>query len=389
MIFSNFEDADIVSGRTSQVTSGFWSDGTTFWSSSQFVDNFFSLTQSAATPSPSFGSSYYDIRRTMYYIDVFPDQAHQINNDPYFSVSYGNYYGDLGSGSFDLDTGSINAFAPKAIYTQYKNLLLGSSEADNRFNFATSSANNVSYIAADDIFVLSFSSYKMKDGIDAGVFEITLSGSIGSITLRDDSPFLTQASSVYNLIRGSINDGTSITPLYEGIGLLYPQDGVVVFNAQILNNLIGLNNVSGLSGPVSTCPSNYTTSSIAGISIPGQSQLVPTTVNHKVFFWSLQNAGNTMKVRKSEYIPSRQYFVRVKNRDFNYSNNPTYVYDGTDNIHANGTILWPDFISDPKTYITSIGLYNDNNELVAVAKLSRPALKSFDNELLCKVRLDF
>ena len=82
--------------------------------------------------------------------------------------------------------------------------------------------------------------------------------------------------------------------------------------------------------------------------------------------------------------------ISDKNRDFNYSNNPTYVYDGTeDNIHARGTIRWTDFISDPRTYVTSVGLYNSSNELVAVAKLSRPAVKSFNEELLVRVRLDF
>jgi hypothetical protein len=65
------------------------------------------------------------------------------------------------------------------------------------------------------------------------------------------------------------------------------------------------------------------------------------------------------------------------------------VYDGTDGIHAKGTIRNSDFVTDPRTYPTTIGLYNDNNELVAVAKLSRPAVKTFDNELLVKVRLDF
>jgi hypothetical protein len=96
-----------------------------------------------------------------------------------------------------------------------------------------------------------------------------------------------------------------------------------------------------------------------------------------------------MSIRKSEYVPARHYFVRVQNRDFNYSNNPTYVYDGTDGIHARGTILNADFVNDPRTYITTVGLYNDGNELVAVAKLSRPALKTFDSELTIKIRLDF
>jgi hypothetical protein len=99
--------------------------------------------------------------------------------------------------------------------------------------------------------------------------------------------------------------------------------------------------------------------------------------------------GQLMNVRKSEYVPARHYFVRVMNRDFNYSNNPTYVYDGTDHVHPKGQIYNADFITDPRTYVTTVGLYNDSNELVAVAKLSRPAVKSFDQELLIKVRLDF
>ncbi len=382
MIFNVFDQTDIVAGRTTKVASGFWPGGSTFWSQSLFVDDFWALTQSAATPSPAFGSSIYDVRRTAYYLNVFPSQNEYNNNDPYFSVAYGNFYGELGSGSFDLDTGSILVFPPKAVYTQYKNLLLGTSNVQDQFNFKTGSSTTG--YAPNDIFVLNFSTYKMKNQIDPGLFEVTLTGSNGSFTFIDDSPFQTQTLNVYNIVRGTINAGSSVTPTYEGLGLFYPLDGVVVFNAEAINRIVGLNNIAGVSGPVSVAIGNYnpnSTSTFGGVS---------TTANHKVFFWSMQNANNTMKIRKTELVPSRQYFVRVKNRDFNYSNNPTYVFDGTeDNIHAKGTIRNEDFISDPKTYVTSVGLYNDNNELVAVAKLSKPAVKSFDNELLVKVKLDF
>lgn len=389
MIFNQFDSTDIVAGRTNTVTSGLWPGGQPFVSQSSLVDDYFALTQSAATPSPSFGASIYDIRRTMYYLNVFPDTTTQANNDPFFSVAYGNFYGKLGSGSFDLDTGSILAFAPKAVYTQFQNMLVGSTDLTGQFTFKSGSASNPQGIVGSDIFVVSVSSYKMKDRIDEGVFEITLTGSKGSITLRDDSPFLSQASSVYNLIQGSINDATTVLPSYQGIGLLYPDDGVAVFNAQVIDQLIGLSNISGTVGPVSTAIANYSTASIHGIAIPGQLSLIPTTVNHKVFFWSIQNANSTIKIRKSEDVPSQHYFVRVKNRDFNYSNNPTYVFDGTDGIHPAGTIFNQNFITNPTTYVTTVGLYNDTNELVAVAKLSRPAIKTFDNELLIKVRLDF
>lgn len=387
MIFNQFEPTDIVSGWTSRVDSGFWPDGVTFVSQSNFLDNYFSLTQSAATPSPSYGASIYDLRRTMYYVDVFPDQTSFDNNDPYFSVAYGNYDCEAsGSGTFNLDTASILAFAPKSIYTQYQNLLLGEGES-GLFQFESGSSTNSQMVTGRDIFVISFSSYKMKDKVDEGVFEMSISGANAQITLIDDSPFLTQASSVYNLIQGTIG-GAAASPIYQGIGLLYPNDGVVVLNANVVNQLVGLDSISGDVAPnQNVCVANYTTQSIDGIVINGN--IVPTTVNHEVFSWAIQNSSNTMKVRKSEYVPSRHYFVRVKNRDFNYSNNPTYVYDGTDGVHPAGLIYNQDFITNPTTYITTVGLYNDNNELVAVAKLSRPAVKTFDNELLCKVRLDF
>ena len=396
MIFNQLNpNTDIVAGRTNRIDSGFWPNGETFTSQSgapgtAFADNFYALTQSSVTPSPSYGASIYDIRRTMYYVDMFPDGNSIANNDPYFSVSYGNYDCEAsGSGTFTLDTASILAFAPKAIYTQYQNLLLGEGES-GLFQFASGSAINPTLITPRDIFVINFSSYKMKDKIDEGVFEITLSGSLGSITLRDDSPFLSQASSVYNLIQGSINDATTTLPAYQGIGLLYPDDGVAIFNANVVNQLIGLDSVSGSTAPNGfVCPANYYTGSINGIAIAGQSVITPTTWNHAVFAWAIENANATMKVRKSEYVPSLNYFIRVMNRDFNYSNNPTYVYNGSDGVHSAGLIYNQDFISNPTTYVTTVGLYNNTNELIAVAKLSRPALKTFDNELLIKVRLDF
>lgn len=386
MIFKVFEDADIVAGRTSKVASGFWPGAATSLSASSLVDNWTDLTQSATTPSPSYGSSFYDVRRTMYYVDVFPSETYRTNNDPYLAVTYGAFGGELGSGSFGVETASIKVSPTKTIYTQYKNLLLGTADVDGKFSCKTGSAGATT--DANNIYIVAFSSYKMKDKVDEGLLEISLTGSNGTFTFRDDSPFLSQASSVYNLITGSIDDQTTTLPAYEGIGLFYPADGVVVFNADKLNGIVGLWNVSGMVGNgTNTCPSNAITGTYQSITWAGNT--IDTTLNHKVFFWSLQNSGRLFKVRKTEYVPSRHYFVRVKNRDFNYSNNPTYVHDGSDNVNAAGTIYNEDFINDPRTYVTSVGLYNSDNELVAVAKLSRPALKSFDNELLIKVRIDF
>lgn len=381
MIFNTFNpNQDVVAGRVTRVASGFWPNGLTNYTQSNLVDNFWSLTGSG-TPSPSYGTSVYDVRRTMYYLDVYPGLTALANNDPHFSIAYGNIAGDVGSGSFTVESASIQTSPTKDVYTQYKNTLLGSSDLDDMFTMQSGSTT----VMATDIWVLNFSAYKMKDRIDEGLLEFTLSGSNGAITFIDNSPYTTQNQTVYQIISGSLNISPP-TPTYEGIGLFYPQDGIVVLNAALVAAKVGIpSSGNGLGNSEGGPGTNG-----GWLYNPGTETTLNFTYNHKTLAKSMELcSNNTMKVRKSEYVPARHYFVRVMNRDFNYSNNPTYVYDGTDGIHAKGTIYNTDFINDPKTYITTIGLYNDSNELIAVAKLSRPAVKSFDQELLIKVRMDF
>ena len=93
--------------------------------------------------------------------------------------------------------------------------------------------------------------------------------------------------------------------------------------------------------------------------------------------------GDYFQARREEQIKSSHYFCRVRSNEYNWSQNPTY-FQG-DNAELTNTT----FIQDPKSYITTVGLYNNNNELLAVAKLSQPLLKSRDREAVIKVRLDF
>lgn len=378
MIFNQFDpNQDIVAGRTTRVASGYWPSGLTSHSQSFFVDDFWSLTGSVGTPS--YGTSVYDVRRTMYYVNVFPDNTFFLNNDPYFSVTYGNIAGNIGSGSFALESASIQASPTKAIYTQYKNILLGSSDLDGMFTMQSGSTT----VSATDIWVVNFSAFKMKDKIDEGLIELSFSGSSGSFSFIDNSQYLTQTQTVYQLIAGTLASPPA-TPTYEGLGLFYPANGILIFNAALLAAKLGISSNVGVNpgsgGPAVNGSWTYN---------PHLESTSSFTYNHKTLVESMKLTSTTMNIRRSEFVPSRHYFVRVKNRDFNYSNNPTYVFDGTDGVHAKGTIRNTDFVTDPKTYITTIGLYNDNNELVAVAKLSRPAVKSFDSEILLKIRLDF
>jgi hypothetical protein len=385
MIFKLFDpNQDVVAGRTTRVASGFWPTGLTNWSQSFFVDDFWGLTGSN-TPSPSFGTSVFDVRRTMYYENIFPDATHY-PNDPYFSITYGNIGGNVGSGSFGTETQSIQASPTKAVYTQYKNMLLGTADLDGQFTMNSASTT----VNASDIWVIDFSAYKMKDRIDEGLLELSFSGSNGTFTFIDDSIFSAQTQAVYQLITGSLALPPS-NGVYGGIGLFYPANGVVVLNAATLAQVVGITYPVGIGSDGTGPGTNGTWPYNPGLTPNAQfPNSIGFTYNHRTLFESMLLCNQaTLKIRKSEFVPARHYFVRVLNRDFNYSNNPTYVYDGTDGVHPKGLIRNADFISDPKTYITSVGLYNDNNELVAVAKLSRPTVKSFDSEILLKVRLDF
>jgi hypothetical protein len=88
-------------------------------------------------------------------------------------------------------------------------------------------------------------------------------------------------------------------------------------------------------------------------------------------------------LNSQESISSDYIFVRPKSSQFNYSENPSFISGST------GEVLYSDFINNPQTYITTIGLYNDTNQLLAVAKLSRPLPKNFTTEALVRVKLDF
>ena len=83
-----------------------------------------------------------------------------------------------------------------------------------------------------------------------------------------------------------------------------------------------------------------------------------------------------------ETVSSNFVHVYTDPQEFNFSTNPTF-------IDANGTIRDPVLISEPVAYITSVGLYNNNNDLLAVAKLTKPLRKDFTIGTVIKIKLDY
>ena len=382
MIFDTFQPTDIVAGRIQPVSTGMFSDGQPSWPiTTDTSSGFFTSSQQTAL-----SQSVFEPLNGLYYTDVYDYPTSSINADVYFSLAYGHYAGS-GSSVFDTDTtqGSL-LFPTKAIYDQYRNLLL--TPGTPRFSFTSTQAGNIGGVVfSDDVYVINFKGSKVKDQLDPGQFQITLAGDGGAsnpITLIDDSQVNPNTSvqtggEYYNLIRGSLVSGSSAAYTYEGIGSLYPSLGLIILNPTFLYNTLGTVDGIRFNDPT---PSNWGTGSqdfarmqnLLYLSVVSGSQLTP------------------MQARVTEYVPAQHFFVRVKNQEFNYSNNPTFVISSEDNpVNASdiGKIRFSDFYTNPKVYVTAVGLYDAGNNLVAVAKLSQPTLKDFTNELLIRCRIDF
>jgi hypothetical protein len=137
--------------------------------------------------------------------------------------------------------------------------------------------------------------------------------------------------------------------------LFYPDLGIIILNGQVLNTSASLHAKSGSNAE-------------AG--------------NAGRLFNAIRK-GSKFQARREEVITSQHYFVRAPNQEFNFSSNPTFA------TASDGSFTIGTYYKNPKTFITQVGLYNDANELLAVAKLSKPLLKSFSREALIKVKLDF
>jgi len=156
---------------------------------------------------------------------------------------------------------------------------------------------------------------------------------------------------------GSLESNTLITTY----GKVYPALGLIVFDAEKLDE--NLSFATDLSENVDTN-------------------------NALKLFNSISNAhdnDNTMKARGSSNKKSNHYFIRVSAGTSNYSNNPTMVNE----LLTNNMIKHEFFKYNPVTYITTVGLYNDAEELLAVAKLSKPVKKTPETDILIKIRLNW
>ena len=297
-----------------------------------------------------------------FYLNVFQTSSTDDTAAIQFAIAYGNA---AGSGSA-LYNPAVNGLSPTAtVYGQYQNLVIG--DENTNFTFGA--------ITASDFWAISFERARYKQALFPGSLTLELSGSLGVISLTDNSNYVTsqvfnEAGRVFQLISGSagIKTTTAATTtngfsLNSGsYGWLLPDIGTILLNPVALSGSLA-------SGGIGLAVSRSSNSD-------GNN-------NVRLYTAISGSSAKTFTINSQENISSDYIFVRARNSEFNYSENPSYISGST------GEVIYPSFINNPQTYITTIGLYNDTNELLAVAKLSRPLLKDFTKEALIRVKLDF
>ena len=339
MAFKRLDQEDI-SISAESVVAPLWSTGVT-----ELTSFFTSSGQVAANT----GDFYFQIFQAD---TTVPNTA----NPPkvQFDITYGH---KLGSGSMRYNAEVEGKSPTSTIYGQYRSLIYGDEEAD--FVFGTEES--------DSIYIINYERARYKEKLFPGSFNLKLTNGSDSLELTDNSKQVSTVSyadggRIYDIISGSNGTGTTVVGV-AGDPIIYgkflPDIGVVVLNGDQLDEN-GTNKGINL-GTI------FTTGS--------QAENIGK-------FYDVIKAGDSTTLQSEETISSNYVFVRVRNSEFNYSTNPS-------NITSSGELKWDVMINTPQAYVTTVGLYNDSNDLLAVAKLSRPLLKDFTKEALVRIKLDY
>ena len=174
----------------------------------------------------------------------------------------------------------------------------------------------------------------------------------------------------------STTDGsTYLTNDRVPVGLVFYQAGIAVVSGSIFRDAANQGVLSNAVGTVSLGNVLNKTAGATGLHFISGSSISGScdAIRNRIYNISFNNTTE---------LNSTIYFCRASHNEFNYSSNPTYL--DSSKIRVKDTSL-----DQPLSYITTVGLYSANNELLAVAKVSEPIKKTPDTELTLRVRLDY
>ena len=351
MSFKRLEPEDFVVSSDS-ITSTLWSNG------SPTLTEFYT---SSVQEAGSTGDFYLTVYQTA---SNLPGAASQ------FEIAYCD---SEGSGSLLYNSIVPGNSPSKTLYGQFRSLILEDENASFIFGDSTNT------LVSSNFYVITLDRARYKESLFPGSLGLNLSGSKGIISLTDNSKddpvskFL-GTSRYYQLVSGSGGSSGNLAnngyvPGSGSYGLVFPDLGTILLNPLAISESIGNSFENGAFAK----RNNNTVDN-----------------NNRILYNSIVGTSTapasnaaSFQLNSEETITSDYIFVRSRNSEFNYSENPSFISGST------GEVIYDQFINHPQVYATTIGMYNNSNELLAVAKLSRPLLKDFTKESLVRVKLDF
>lgn len=333
MSYKRFDTDDVVVSADSVTTSA-WSNNVTT------LTSFYT------------SSTQYESTSGDYYVNVYNLDPSGSTEEVQFTIGYGNVngYGTL------LYNNSVSGKSPSStIYGQYRSLVLGDEEASFTFGSGTNT------YSSEGFYVIALDRGRYKEKILPGSLQLILDdGSGNKITISDTSATtttqtFTDAGRVFELtsnVSASIANSGSY-------GKLLPDVGIILLNEEALDAAV----------------------SDGGIALNTGNSTDTDNKNPRKLYNAIVD-GASFKLSSQETVSSNFVFVRARNSEFNYSTNPSI-------LTGSGELRHSSLIDSPQTYITTVGLYNENQDLLAVAKLSRPLLKDSTKEALIRIKLDY
>jgi hypothetical protein len=250
------------------------------------------------------------------------------------------------------------------IYNQMASVLVGHDATGSIQRFDQDGNIAAGGAKLNEAFFLNFSRLLSKDEIKKDSFRMSfLTG--GTPDARTDTLTIGDYGASTSYLANSpageyaVLYTSSATPNADsGVGLLYYQAGVAVLTGSIFDGDMG-----------------------AGVT-SGSYDALATGSNINVMADSIRNRLVDIDFNNTVELNSTIYFCRANHNEFNYSANPTYLSQSQIRVKNTTT-------DNPVSYITTVGLYSSDNELLAVAKLSEPLKKDPNTELTIRVRLDY
>ena len=292
----------------------------------------------------------------------------QYSSEDQFSVAYGHI---AGSGSQSGSTAN-KVGQTEAIYRHFASQLLFPDEINGGFIMSDGTTSTTQ----SSVHFLVAKRARMKDRLNKKNWTLHLSGSNSdgsgkSLRLTDDSETrvgtITPAGPRFNIVSGSA--GVKVgTTMY---GHFFPDMGILALSTTQLS--------ASLPGSGSQIEAN----TLGTLTLPGFAEDTTTDAENALKLVKTMQLGTDTTFRSEEDQNSVMYFCRAKAAHFNYSNNPTFT-SGSDNAMKQRS-----FEGNPQTFITTIGLYDAQDTLVAVGKLSTPVQKNYNSEAAVKIKLTY